>query len=121
MFNFFKKQQPPIQPQQTPPPCNLPPVTYKRPPQVPVIMLDGSTEYYPEDFIIGDGKNCVVCMDGFYHTSLRCESLKWELNKFGGERKAMLISDAKKEKRTYCQKCSRDKYLVEHGRSDEVQ
>lgn len=87
---------------------------------ISILMQDGTTQDYPEDFIITDGINCVVCMGNFYHTNLDCESLAWERQKSSERLKGMLIKDAKKQKITYCADCSRIKYLIEHGREDEI-
>ena len=84
--------------------------------QVPVIMENGTIEYYDPHFIITDGENCVICNSAFYHTSLDCENLLYEGNQF----KAKRIKDAKKEKMTYCANCSRQNYLYKHGRFDEI-
>lgn len=88
--------------------------------KVSVLMQDGTIEKYDEKFIITDGENCVVCNSKFYHTSLDCENLKFEM-KSGEQLKAMFIKDAKKENFTYCANCSRENYLYKHDRLNELE
>ena len=99
---------------------NEPPITPKEK-TITVHMQDGTVEEYPEKFIITDGENCVVCMGQYYHTSLGCDSLHWEWVNSSNPIKGMYIKDAKKQKITYCEKCSRDNYLIRHGREDELE
>ena len=88
---------------------------------ISVLMQDGTIEEYPQKFYITDKINCVVCMGQYYHTSLGCESLHWEWVNSSNPIRGMYIKDAKEKKITYCQKCSRDDYLIRHGREDELQ
>lgn len=83
-------------------------------------MPDGSLEEYDLHFMITDGINCVVCMGKYYHTSLDCESLKWEHMNCDSEYKGMTIKAAKDLKMIYCYDCSRENYLHRHGRDDEI-
>lgn len=103
LFDRFKKKK-----EETP-----------KPKTVSVTWENGTVEEYPENFIITDKENCCVCMDGYYHTSLDCEHLKWEHTHSGLGFRAMTIKEAKKQKRTYCQDCSRELYLYEHDRLED--
>ena len=85
-----------------------------------ILMQDGTIQQYPESFYITDGINCVVCMGQYYHTSLDCENLAWERQHSSEKLKGMYVKDAKSQKMTYCADCSRENYLREHGREDEI-
>lgn len=90
-----------------------------QPEMIPVLMQDGTIEQYAKSFIITDDVNCVICNSKFYHTSLDCECLLYETNS-GEQLKALTVKEAKKQGFTYCYPCSREKYLFNHGRLDEV-
>ena len=70
---------------------------------------------YPQDFIITDKVNCVVCMGKYYHTSLDCDSLKWELKNSDLKLKGMDVKEAKKQGMIYCADCSSDLYHFKKG------
>lgn len=89
-------------------------------PKVSVLMQDGTIEEYPKNFIITDGMNCAVCMGKVYHTSLDCENLEWEMSNCAEKLRGMDVSEAKRKKMAYCSNCSRQLYLWEHGREDEI-
>ncbi len=87
---------------------------------IEVSMPDGTIQKYPEGFMITDG-NCVVCSSDLYHTSLNCENLKWEMEHSNNILIGMSRKDAAKKKLGYCMNCSRENYLLRHGREDEIE
>lgn len=86
---------------------------------VPVVMSDGTVENYDEHFIITDKVNCVSGGD-LFHYCMDCQSLKFELQHGDGILYGMTKKDAKKEGKTECGECSRNLYLFEHDRKDEM-
>ncbi len=88
--------------------------------QVPVIMPKGHIELHPNDMILTDKTNCFICNSDFYHTSLKCSCLKYEMES-GEPVRCIAIKDAKARKMTYCSDCSRQDYLMRHGRLDEME
>lgn len=112
LFDTLKNKFNEMFPDDSDPKETPPPVT------VSIIMPDGSVEEYNEHFMITDGINCVICQGKFYHTSLDCESLKWEHMNCDAPFKGMTVKDAKSAKMTYCQTCSRENYLHRHGRDE---
>lgn len=110
IFSLFKKNESKPQTESKPiiPPKKM----------VSVLMQDGSRQEYPQGFIILDGVNCVVCQGKFYHTSLDCENLIWEMQNCDSELKGMDVKEAKKQKITYCANCSREIYLLRKGDSE---
>ena len=89
----FKKKTEPEQPTYTPP----------EPKKFSVLMQDGTIEEYDERFFITDGKNCVVCDSGYYHTFFDCRTLQIEA--FNNQIRAMDVREAKKQHYEYCPEC----------------
>ena len=92
LLDKFKKKPEP-QPTYTPP----------EPKKYSVLMQDGTIEEYDERFYITDGKNCVVCNSGYYHTHFDCVSLHIEA--YEHQIKAMDVLDAKKQHYEFCPEC----------------
>lgn len=109
IFSFFKKEVETSKSTTT-----TTPITPKHI-MIPVLMQDGTVQDYPQDFIITDKVNCVVCMGKYYHTSLDCDSLKWELKNSDLKLKGMDVKEAKKQGMIYCADCSSDLYHFKKG------
>lgn len=108
IFSFFKKE---VDDSKT---SSYKPATPKHI-MIPVKMQDGTIQDYPEDFIITDGVNCVVSQGKYYHTSLDCENLKWELANCNPMRTGMNVKDAKKQGMIHCANCSTELYHFKKG------
>jgi hypothetical protein len=78
--------------------------TPPKPKMLPILMQDGTVEEYPENFRITDGKNCVVCDSGYYHTNLDCDRLRIERHS-GNQVTGMFVRDARKEHYEFCPEC----------------
>ena len=70
---------------------------------ISVLMMDGSIEEYPENFMITDGVNCCIRQGDCYHTHLDCEIFKHE--KHLGRARGMTIKDAEKQGIYKCPIC----------------
>ncbi len=100
IFDRFKKKEPPK--------------PYKR--KISVVMPDGTVDEYPEDFIITDKTNCIVCNSNYYHFKFDCCRLQWEKEHGDDTIKGMTIKDAKKAGKSVCDECDHNLYLFNHGR-----
>ena len=85
---------------------------------VSVLMSDGTIDEYPENFLITDKVNCVICNSNCYHFALDCEHLKWETEQGDPQIKGLTIKEAKKMGKYACMDCDRELYLFNHDENE---
>lgn len=78
----------------------------KPPEMISIIMQDGTTDKYPTNFHITDGKNAVICSGSSYHTHFDCKYLTDERSYSSNPIRAIYTWDADAQGIDKCYECA---------------
>lgn len=103
--------------------------TSAEPPKSNVIKIrmdNGSIEEYSKEFIITDGKNCVIVPDYIpvdnlkeYHLYFNCFTLNLACEKTGSMPQGCTVKYAKSQKYILCDRCSQELYLFKQQQKEQ--